>query len=233
MPISTDMIVRVAHADVVMELAFPFSVRHWHCKIGEDFRWRTFAGECNSVLIGPNDGVVIDGNCSNGVSAPFGGLIHIYGDLTSTIKVGGHYEIVISGDVSPDALIDASGFCHLFVGGEFLGELRSSGSTKVWIESKFNGSIRTGAPHTTIHFGSDYEGNVSPKEDAALLDLTVAGFASNSSLSKIVDCGYTQFHASIARSDVAPGLYPLSEYQRKKERGNSYNRWCVKERNDK
>ncbi|MCA9036308.1 MAG: hypothetical protein KDA91_14330, partial [Planctomycetaceae bacterium] len=77
------MIVRVAHADIAMHMAFPRSVGHWQRINDNDDPWKVLAGDCDSILIGKNDGVVIDGNCTNGVSAPDGGLIHIYGDLDS------------------------------------------------------------------------------------------------------------------------------------------------------
>ena len=227
MPISTDMIVRVAHADIAMHRAFPRSVDRWQRINQYDDTWKVLAGHCGSILIGKNDGVVIDGDCSNGASAPDGGLIHVYGDLTSTIDVAGHYEIVITGDISPIGEIDASGFCHVFIGGRCAGSIRSTGSAKIWIGSDLSGSIKTGMPSTELSIGHDYNGIVSANEDACLLSLTVGGFAAHASLSKIADCGYTIFNASIARSDVAPGLYPLDGFHRKTQRGNSFNRWCV------
>jgi hypothetical protein len=226
MPLTTDVIVRVAHADIAMQMAYPRSVAHWH-EADSEYRWKSLRGDCGPVLIGKNDGILIEGNCSNSVSAPHGGLIHINGDLRSTLDVGGHYEIVVAGDVSSDGLISASGFCHVFVGGRFSGELRSSASAKVWIGSDFDGSIKTGTPSTKLYVGNRYNGSVSPLDKAALLWLTVAGFAAHRSLLAIVECGYTQFHASIARGDVPPGLYPKDGYHRETVRGNSFNRWCV------
>jgi len=227
MPISTDMTVCIAHADIAMHMAFPRSIAHWHRADDEERPWQLRAGDCDALLIGKDDAVVIDGNCSNSVSAPDGGIIHIYGDLASTIVVDGHYEIVITGDVLRDAMIDASGFCHVFVGGEFAGELRSTSSAKIWIGSDFHGTVKTGNPSTEIYIGRNFNGNVLPNETASLLWLTVAGFAPQAFLSKIVDCGYTQFNASIARGDVAPGIFPLNGHLKKTSGGNSFNRWCV------
>jgi len=231
MPISNDMIVRIAHADIAMHMAFPRSVAHWHRDDDEKRPWQVRPGDCDALLIGKDDAVMIDGNCSNGVSAPDGGIIHIYGDLASTIDVDGHYEIIITGDVASGSTIDASGFCHVFVGGEFAGELRSTSSTKIWIGSHFTGTVKTGNPSTEIYIGGDFNGNILPNETASLLWLTVAGFAPQASLSKIVDCGYTQFNASIARGDVAPGIYPPNGRLKKTSGGNSFNRWCVEAKN--
>ncbi len=45
------------------------------------------------------------------------------------------------------------------------------------------------------------------------------------------DCRYTQFNASIARGNVAPGIYPVNGHLKKTAGGNSYNRWCVSTQN--
>lgn len=224
MPFSTHTIVRVATADIAMQMAFPRSISRW--QRGQD-PWKHFDGDCGPLLIGKNDGIVIDGDCSNGVSAPHGGLIHICGNLYSTLDVGGHCEIVIAGNVDRDALIRASEFGDVFIGGRFSGDFISSGWSKIWIESDFEGSIKTGSPSTYVYVGRDYSGNVSPENTPALLSLTIAGFASQASLMKIADRGYTEFHGSVAQSDVPPGLYPKHKFRRSTQRGNSFNRWCV------
>jgi hypothetical protein len=220
------MILRVAHADIAMHMAFSRSVAHWQ-GVHEGFRWKQFSGDCGPLLIGKRDGIVIDGNCTNCVSAPDGGLVHVYGNLNSAVEVGGHYEIVIMGDVGPDAVISASGFCDIFVGGRFGGTLRSTGSARIWIETDLDGSIKTGEPSTELYVGRDYIGDISPKDEGSLLWLTVAGFARHASILKIAGCDYTQFNASIAKSDVPPGLYPENGQSRRRGSGHSFNRWCV------
>ena len=225
MPISNEMIVRVAHADVALRMAFPRSIAYWRRRVKRP--WKVLAGNCGPLLIGKHDGIVIDGGCSNGVSAPDGGVIHVYGDLASLLDVSGQCEIVITGDVLPHAVIKATGHCHVFAGGRFLGELRSSGSTKLWIDSDFEGIVKTGTPSTEIHIGNDCNGSISPGDKAALLWLMVGGFASHALMSTIVKCGYTQFNASIARSDVPPGIYPVDGRAKSASGGNSFNWWCV------
>jgi hypothetical protein len=115
----------------------------------------------------------------------------------------------------------------VFVGGRFRGELCSTDSTKLWIESEFNGVIKTGNPSTNIYIGSDCTGIISPSETAALLALTVSGFASNALLVRIAKSGYTEFNASISRSDVAAGIYPEIGRTKNPDGTNSFNRWCV------
>jgi hypothetical protein len=221
------MVVRIAHADIGLHLGFPLSLARWQRGVDIERPCKVLGGDCGAVLIGKHDHLVIDGNCSNGVSAPDGGVVHINGNLASTIDASGHYEIVITGDVLPNAKIHSSGFCHVFVGGRFRGELCSADSTKLWIESDFDGAIRTGNPSTEIYIGGDCTGNILPNETAALLALTVSGFMSSAFLSAIAKCGYTNFNASIARSDVPPGIYPEFGRTKKPDGGNSFNRWCV------
>lgn len=226
MPISNDMIVRIASADIAMHMAFPGSIDHWH-ETNEVRPWKVLPENCGPLLLGTASAVVIDGNCWSPVSAPDGGIVHIYGDLASEVRIAGHYEIVITGDVLPEAKIDASGFCHLFVGGEFSGRLRADGSSKIWIGSNFRGAIETGNPSTELHIGGIFSGDVLPAETAALLWLTVGGFASTSALTKIVNHRYTQFNASIASSDADPGLHPANGHVKTSAGNNSFNRWCV------
>jgi hypothetical protein len=56
----------------------------------------------------------------------------------------------------------------------------------------------------------------------------VGGFTSHALLTAIAKCGYTVFNASIARSDVPPGIYPEIGRTKKPDGGNSFNRWCVR-----
>jgi hypothetical protein len=221
------MIVRVASADVAMHMAFPRAVAYWH-EPDNKRPWKLLTGDCEPLLLGKNAAVAIDGNCSKPVSAPDGGIVHVNGDLSSTIEIAGHHEIIITGNVLPSAEINAAGFCHLFVGGQFAGTLRTSGSAKVWISGDFLGAIETGNPVTELYIGGNYRGNISPLNTPALLYLTVGGFASEAGLAKIVDHRYTEFNASIAQSDLAPGLYPKNGHLKNALGHNSFNRWCVK-----
>lgn len=228
MPISTNMIVRVAHAHVAMHMAFSRTVAYWQSSAEQLRPWKVLQDGCDAVLIGKDDGLVIDGACSNRVSAPDGGVLHIHGDLNSNIDAGGHHEIIVTGDILPDARIKTAGFCDLFVGGKFSGQLSSIDSAKVWIGGDFNGILQTGHPSTEIHVDGNFNGELRPTEVASLLWLTVGGFASQASLTRIMECGYTQFHASVTRSDIAPGIYPTNCRRRKTTSGNSFNSWCVR-----
>lgn len=229
MPISTEAMVRISHADVTFGVAFSRTIHHWQAGDADE-DWRQYSADCGPLLLGKNCGVSVDGDCSQRISAPEGGVIHVYGDLDAPIDVDGHYEIIVTGDVTSNARIEASGFCHMFIGGRFCGQLRSASSAWVWIEDNFEGTVRTGHPSTHVFVGGDFLGRIGPFEDAALLSLTVCGFASQDSMLEIEKCGYTVFCASLGQSDAAPGLYPAEGWQKKVSGGNSFNRWGVTQR---
>ena len=209
MAISTDTVVRVAHADIALGMAFSNSIGHWHHGNGEP--------------------VLIEGDCTEDLSVPNHGLLHIAGNLSSQITAAGHYEIVVAGDVTETGSIVGSGFCHVFVGGSFAGKLAATDSTKLWVDADLTGSVGTGMPSTLIHVGRDFRGEISPTGSLSLLYLIVRGFASNKRISHIADLGYTQFNASIGTSDDSVGLHPVTGHRQRTANGNSFSRWSIAE----
>ena len=203
MPISKVTITKVANADVAMNNAFHSSIRYWHN--------------------GGEPPTIIDGDCLDDVSLPNGGVLHIHGDLAASVAATGHVEIIIVGTVLHGATITASGFCHVFVGGDLSGSIVSTDSTKIWVGSNFSGVLKTGDPSTHLNVGGNLTGSVLPAGKPCLLYTNVAGFAPNQLLTDIANLGYTLFHAAIAFSDVEPGIYPDSGDFRKR----SLNRWSV------
>lgn len=156
-------------------------------------------------------------------------IIHINGALSSCVEIDGHYEIVVIGDVASNAKIKASGFSHIFVGGDFRGTLTAENTCKLWIDGDFSGRIYTGTPKMEVHVGGNYSGRIlpNPETEPALLSLNVTGFAAEESLTWIADCCYTVFKASIGISNVPTGIHPKTGYHRQTHRGNSFSHWCV------
>ena len=169
----------------------------------------------------------IDGDCVEQISMTDGGQLHINGNLNAEINTGGHHEIIIAGNVNGDAIIKCSGFCSVFVSGDFNGTIESTDSAKLWIGANFSGTIKTGTPSTSIRINGDYDGNVESLGELSLLDLTINGFAKNDSLTQISQLGYTVFNAAVGASDVEPGIYPVGEHRIKTESGNSFSRWSI------
>ena len=230
MPVSTETQVRVAHADVVMNMAFPRSLEYWQHGEKESDPWLLRTGDTGAIFIEEKQAVIIEGDCLHKVSAPEGGAIIVCGNLYSTLDVSGFSEIIITGDVRPDGYIRADNFCHAFIGGRLEGTLQSAGSTKVWIDSDFVGILKTGYPSAHIHVGGDYTGRMIPLEKPSLLWLTVAGFAVNESLHRIMDFYPNCINASIAVSDVPPGIYPREgSHQKRYLGGNCRTRWSVQQ----
>lgn len=219
---------RVAHLDVQSTVVFSRSIDYWRLEGRGKDRWKSVDPPETALLIGKNDGLIINGDLNTPVSAPDGGVIHIAGDLNSRLETGGHHEVVIEGDVAAGATIQASGFFHAYIGGSLLGSVTARDSSRVWIDGDFAGVFSTGTPSTQLSIAGSFSGEVAPTVDAALLWLVVDGYASNDTVQALSMVGYTDFSASIGASDVASGLYPTGSNRRtKKSGGNCYRRWCV------
>ena len=207
MTISTETIVSVASANMTIGMAFYQSIDYWHHGAGNP--------------------IVIEGDCTDDIAVPDGGVLHVHGNLASKVTAMGHHEIVIAGDVLKNASISSSGICHVYVGGKFYGLLESSDSAKLWIGSDFSGGVKTGNPSTNVYVGGNFTGHIVPGHSPSLLYVSVAGFAANQLLDDIANLGYTVFNAAVANSDVSPGLYPLNGHQKTTPQGNSLSRWSV------
>lgn len=224
MPMKPETQLRVAHADIVFDIGFSRSLRHWHLGNEGSEKWTVLPGECGSILLGEDDSVVIDGDYSNEVEAHKSATINVCGDLLGRIVVGDHCEIIVEGDIGPEAVIRCSEIGSIYVGGSNYGKIESARFVYIWMEGDFAGVIETGEPWTFIHIGGDLLGSFSVGAPAQSgLNLEVAGFASHESVMKIAEANYLEFEASIGKSDVPPGIYP-KEGDVKFKRSN---RWCV------
>ena len=170
---------RVAYINVLSGVTFSSSIRYWQNKSESEKRWQRLGPQTKPILIGHSDGLEINGDSDATVSAPEGGLIHIHGNLNADLEVGGHHEVILSGNTSSNTTINASGFFHIYIAGSMRGQIVTSGSSEIWIDGDLTGSIRTGSPSTKLHVGGDFSGDVSPANDASLLRLSVGGFADN------------------------------------------------------
>src|SRR5262249_20924707 len=111
-----------------------------------------------------------------------------------------------------------------------VGDLESLGSCNVWIEGHLRGQLRTGRPSTELRVLGDFTGTIRPSEKPALLYLQVDGFMPYASLETIAAVGYTEFNASVGRSDRPPGLYPDRTVDEAFRQHRSYNRWVIRGR---
>ncbi|HBE71814.1 MAG TPA: hypothetical protein DDW52_27030 [Planctomycetaceae bacterium] len=217
---------RVAHIDVLGGMVFPLSISYWS-KGKSAKRWVERPSQTEPVLIGSGDAIAVNGDSEALISAPEGGIVHVSGDLKSGLELGGHHEVILGGDVAEGTTIKASGFHDIFVGGSVHGKIVASGTSKIWIDGDFTGALMTGTPSTNVHVLGNFAADISSTDEPALLWLAIGGFASNATLVSIASVGYTQFNATVGRSDVPPGLYPDGTGHRRTAHGNSYSRWCV------
>ncbi|QDV46723.1 hypothetical protein Enr13x_66320 [Stieleria neptunia] len=208
-------------------MVFPSSISYWRFNGESEKRWGERSSQTEPVLIGSGDALALNADSDALISAPDGGIVHINGDLNSGLEIGGHHEVILCGDVAKGATINASGFHHIFIGGSVYGKIAVSGSSKIWIDGDFSGALITGTPSTHVHVLGNFAADVSPMERPALLWLAVGGFAENDLMVSVASVGYTQFNATVGRSDVPAGLYPDGPTRRKTERGNSFSRWCI------
>jgi hypothetical protein len=152
--------------------------------------------------------VVVRGDCLADITLDGNAFIHIYGDLQARIKTSAQCEIVIGGDIKPQAKIEDEGIAKIFVGGDVDGDLENRGSAFVWINSDLHGTVETGTPSIQLHIMGDFAGTMRPVNEAALAYLDVRGFMPNKKIEEITEHKYTEFEASIGISDQPPGLYP-------------------------
>jgi hypothetical protein len=184
---------------------------------GDLYSPRAFHETTTSVLVG--------GDCRGNLSLQNDGLVHIYGDLRSTIEIGHMGEIVIGGSLLPGASIEAEGIHQVFVGGDLNGTIRSLGSLHIWVCGNFGGRIRTGDPVTDMYVAGDITGQVEPTDGASLFYLDTDGFVPYETLTSIAEYGYTEFNASIGLSDQPPGIYP-AEWAQMASRSH-HCRWTI------
>jgi hypothetical protein len=219
----------VGRASVRREPSFYRSCHYWQSgEVSERKGWSleetgdlyssyAFHETTTSVLVG--------GDCRAKLTLQNGGLVQIYGDLSSTIEIGNHGEIVIGGGLSPSAVIEADGIHQVFVRGDLNGTIRSLGSLQIWVCGDFGGHVSTGHPITDIYVAGDVTGHVTPANGASLLHMEVDGFVPYESLTSIAKHGYTQFNASIGSSDQPPGFYPRDWAEMAKR--SHHCRWTI------
>lgn len=148
----------VAHASIVMDMAFASTLRLWQS--GESSEWDVReTGDLSSPLVcGPKSKVLIEGDCLADLSLAEGSLVHVCGDLGARLTLGGHSQVIIGGDILPRASIEATGITQVFVGGDVDGTIRGSSSLKIATNGNLQGLISTGHPSTHLRVGGEVVG---------------------------------------------------------------------------
>jgi hypothetical protein len=202
-----DVLEVVAYVDVVEQMSFfrtlmteqfgLLSPGGWPKRIRSDLK--------EPLALAEDQHCQVDGDCLTTIRAPEGGVVHILGDLKSTVVVGGQSEVVIAGSVTQSGAIVADGITRVLVGGDIEGTVVSSGSLMTWVNGSLKGHVETGTPMTDLHVVGDFTGTLEPQDKGALLDLDVHGFTGQASIDAILAHGYTSARFSIGLSDAEPG----------------------------
>jgi len=229
MSFDLDLIVSVGRADVIAQQVFQRSIDYWLMPDHSRLVWKTPPTPPDDIQIVKGEAVEVEGANKQNIIAVEGGTIHLHGSLNSDVRIGGLTELIISGDVGLESQITTAGIAHVYVGGDFCGRVTSDGSLKLWVAGSFTGELFTGTPATQLWVEKDFSGSIRPHKRAALLMLSVDGFAHETAIKQIVDSRYTVFQGSIGSSTVPKGLYPDRETLESiaQEAKNSFNRWCV------
>lgn len=224
-----ELALAIGHADVAAEHGFSSAAAFFQggpAAVGMRHCIRIEQSIAAPVTFDDKKFVEIDGDvCADVILA--GSKLIIYGNLAGNVQASGHSEIVIAGDLKPEAKITSNGIGRLFVGGDVVGKIESSGSYILWICGTLSGSVSTGQPSTHVRVGGDCSGAIRPLSNGALLYLQVEGFMPSAALQTLGSLDYTEFNATVGWSDVPAGYYPAQRHSRKESGGNSYNRWVV------
>ena len=202
----------VAHAHVVKDSAFHTSMAFWTSEYLSTGSW-TVSADGDLIKAVRQDAeatVLVHGDCLQPVSVTKGALIHVLGDLSAEIRVEGHCEVLIGGDIKKSGSVRGDGIVRVFVGGDVYGTIQNVGSSTVWIAGNLNGEVATGTPSTDLHVMGDIVGRISPVGEAALLSVEARGHVPWRVLVQTAERQYTVFQATVGSSDRPAGLYATS-----------------------
>ena len=187
---------------------FMSSVTYWNSGYLSSTRWTHISpGNLTEPLNFDQPAtILIEGDCLADITAPEESLIHILGNVSSSVRVGELSEIVIGGSVTSAGSVHTVPIVRTFVGGDFNGIARDGGSDW-WIGGTMGGKLSTAGSSTNIQVNGDFLGTISAIEKNGL-NLAVNGYMPAKELYSIAKMGYLEFHASVGISDENRGLYP-------------------------
>jgi hypothetical protein len=221
----------VGHANVIADKSFSSCADYFHT--GELSRtWFKRIKTLTRVAVPLNFSkrafVIVEGDVRADITVSAGGTLLVHGDVYGSIVTGEQSEVVVAGDVLEGASISGDGILSVFVGGAFVGCLRHKGWCKAWIEGDLRGQVWTGYPATNLYVKTDFAASVRPIGKPSLLYMEVGGFMSYASLETISAIGYTEFNASIARSDRPAGMYTSKAATLAMREHRCHSRWVIR-----
>lgn len=220
----------VGHADVAAHMAFHSTTRYLHTGNIDNRFWEhvlKLSEVTEPLAVEDHSFVLVEGNVLADVVLAESVTLIINGNVRASIRTSNHCEVVIAGDVEEHLVMETNGIFHLFVGGDLKGTLRNQTSCKAWVEGNLTGPVWTGKPTCELFVLGDCAATIKPTINPALLFLMVKGFMPYELLESAGAVGYTQFNASIGKSDRPAGLYPDKITYDALAQHRSFNRWVI------
>jgi hypothetical protein len=153
--------------------------------------------------------IAIEGNAVETLFVGARSVVHIHGDLSGSLRVGEHSEVVVGGNIAKEGRIRADGIVAIHVQGSLDGVIECHSMAGVWVGGDLRGQVLTGEPGMFLRVKGNLQGTVRPSDRAALLAIDVEGNAA-SSVVKVIDAyNYTELNMSAARSDLSAGIHRL------------------------
>ncbi len=90
------------------------------------------------------------------------------------------------------------------------------------------GRLLTGYPRTRARVLGDFVGTIEPSSREALLYLEVDGFMPSALLEATASVGYTEFNATVARSDQPSGIYSKTARDHAHQERRCRNLWTIR-----
>lgn len=187
----------VARESVASDLRFHRSLRWW-----------TY-GDGGTSVSESGRPVVVDGDAIAEAVVAAGPVVHIRGNLATTLRVAGQSEVVIGGSVLKEGRIEADGITAVHVQGNVDGTIGCTGMAVVWVGGDVHGEVLSGEPSMDLHVKGDLLGSVRPMSQAALLYIDAGGKAPSAVLAATDRYRYTELLIAVGSSDLAPGIHHL------------------------
>lgn len=153
--------------------------------------------------------VTFKGDVTGAATLPVGPVVHIRGDLASSLHVPDHAEVVVGGSIVKGGRIEADGIVSVHVQGNVDGTVACRGMAAVWVGGDLRGEVLTGTPSMHLQVAGDLVGSVRPMAEPALLYIGVQGHAASTILASIDRQRYTWLQIAVVASDLGQGIHPL------------------------
>lgn len=158
-------------------------------------------------LIDKNRYIKVTGDTTDDISQY--DVVHILGDLNDTVYLKDQAELVIRKNFTKEAKVYASGIQKVYVGGDFLGTIESTGLLNLIVKGDFKGTLTTGHPSTYVLVEKSFDGVIKPtiSEDGGLISVQIKGNTLLKYIDPICTANYTSVKISVDSIDAEKGIH--------------------------